>query len=435
MSFPMKTKQNKAISFLLSLVMLLLLVLPAPAYLSSYAADKDSVKQKIADLDEKIEASQEKIKENEAKKKEAQQSADTIQESVDLLQTQINAYNSKIDALNTQISSLNKDITSTQKKIAKTQADMAVQKQEIAETQSLYADRLRAMYITGNVSSLEILLEADSFRDFLNRLEMLTRVSQHDNAIIKQLQKEVSVYEKAEASLKENETKLENAKAEVENSKTMQQEAKSQVVSAKTDLDQKVSTLNTYINGLDESSEELNNYIAKARAQQQAYMNSINSNLAVTASRGNGAYSGTFVWPVAGSGTYVSSGYGSRWGTFHYGIDITGGGGNAPIVAAASGTVTIASNTCSHNYGKNYNCGCNGGYGNYVVIDHGNGLLSYYGHMTRAIVSAGQTVSQGQQIGIMGSTGYSTGNHLHFEVRVNDGTSRSVAARNPMNYL
>ena len=131
----------------------------------------------------------------------------------------------------------------------------------------------------------------------------------------------------------------------------------------------------------------------------------------------------------------MSSGYGSRWGTFHYGIDITGGGGNAPIVAAAAGRVTIASNTCSHNYGKNYNCGCNGGYGNYVVIDHGNGLLTYYGHMSRAIVSAGTYVQQGQTIGYMGSTGYSTGNHLHFEVRVNDGTSRSVAARNPMNYF
>lgn len=419
---------------MLSLVFAVFIALPMPAMVQSHAATSD-VSQKIADLDEKIAASQEKIKENEAKKKEAQQSADTIQESVDLLQTQINAYNSKIDALNSQISNLNEEITSTQQKIAKTQASMEVQKEQIAQTQALYADRLRAMYITGNVSNLEVLLEADSFRDFLNRLELLARISRHDQAIVDDLQEEIDVYEKAEASLKKNEEKLEADKTEIETSKTMQQEAKAQVVSAKTDLDQKVSTLNTYINGLDENSEELNNYIAKARAQQQAYMNSVNANLAVTASTGNGAYSGTFIWPVAASGTYVSSGYGSRWGTFHYGIDITGGGGNAPIVAAASGTVTIASNTCSHNYGKNYNCGCNGGYGNYVVIDHGNGLLTYYGHMSRAIVSAGTYVQQGQQIGYMGSTGYSTGNHLHFEVRVNDGTSRSVAARNPMNYF
>lgn len=105
-------------------------------------------------------------------------------------------------------------------------------------------------------------------------------------------------------------------------------------------------------------------------------MNQVNANLAATASTGNGAYSGTFIWPVAGGGTYVSSGYGSRWGTFHYGIDITSSSGNNPIVAAAAGRVTIASNTCSHNYRKDYNCGCNGGYGNYVVIDHGNGLLT-----------------------------------------------------------
>ena len=180
---------------------------------------------------------------------------------------------------------------------------MAAQKEEIAQTQSLYADRLRAMYITGNVSNLEILLEADNFRDFLNRLEMLSRISKHDNAIIKQLQDEIKVYEETEASLKQSEEKLEKAKSDIESSKSMQQEAKAQVVTAKSDLDQKVNTLNTYINGLDENSEELNNYIAKARAQQQAYMNQVNANLAVTASTGNGAYSGTFIWPVAASGT------------------------------------------------------------------------------------------------------------------------------------
>lgn len=430
----MRTNVKRVLSLFLSLAVMCLVCFTAPVTLPADAASSE-VSRKVAELDEKIAASQEKIKENEAKKKEAKQSADTIQESVDLLQTQINAYNSKIDVLNNQIASLNKSITNTQEKIAETQADMAVQKEQIAQTQALYADRLRAMYITGNVSNLEILLEADNFRDFLNRMEMLARISRHDHEIISRLQDEIAVFEETEATLKKNQEKLESSKSQIESSKTMQQEAKSQVVSAKSDLDQKVNSLNTYINGLDENSEELNNYIAKARAQQQAYMNQVNANLAVTASTGNGAYSGTFIWPVAGSGTYVSSGYGSRWGSFHYGIDITGGGGSAPIVAAAAGRVTISSNTCSHNYGKNYNCGCNGGYGNYIVIDHGNGLLTYYGHMARAAVPAGTYVQQGQQIGNMGSTGYSTGPHLHFEVRVNDGTSRSVAARNPMNYF
>lgn len=430
----MTTKRERLLSLLLAFAVVALLAIPTPAGIKAYAVDS-AVSQKIADLDEKIAASQEKIKENEAKKKEAQQNADTIQESVDLLQSQINAYNSKIDVLNSQISTLNKDLTSTQQKIAQTEADMAVQKEQIAATQSLYADRLRAMYVTGNVSNLEILLEADNFRDFLNRLEMLTRISKHDNQIIKTLQDEIAVYEQAEATLKQSEKKLVSDKEQIENSKAMQQEAKSQVVSAKSDLDSKVSTLQTYISGLDENSEELNNYIAKARAQQQAYMNQVNANLAVTASRGDGAYSGTFIWPVAGGDTYVSSGYGSRWGTFHYGIDITSGSGNNPIVAAAAGRVTISSNACSHNYRKNYNCGCNGGYGNYVVIDHGNGLLTYYGHMSHTSVSVGTYVQQGQQIGNMGCTGYSTGPHLHFEVRVNDGTARSVAARNPMNYF
>jgi len=275
--------------------------------------------------------------------------------------------------------------------------------------------------------------EALSVRAVAKRLGCSTQPVLYNFATVEELKD--AVYEKAEATLKASEKKLVSDKEQIENSKSMQQEAKAQVVSAKGDLDSKVDTLATYISGLDKNSEELNNYIAKARAQQQAYMNQVNANLAATASTGNGAYSGTFIWPVAGGGTYVSSGYGSRWGTFHYGIDITSGSGNNPIVAAAAGRVTISSNACSHNYRKDYNCGCNGGYGNYVVIDHGNGLLTYYGHMSHTSVGVGTYVQQGQQIGNMGCTGYSTGPHLHFEVRVNDGTSRSVAARNPMNYF
>ena len=85
------------------------------------------------------------------------------------------------------------------------------------------------------------------------------------------------------------------------------------------------------------------------------------------------------------------------------------------IVAAESGTVIASNNSCPHNWGKNGSCGCGGGYGNYVFIDHGNGKLTIYGHLTNAIVSTGQTVSKGQTIGYAGSTGNSTGPHLHFE--------------------
>jgi murein DD-endopeptidase MepM/ murein hydrolase activator NlpD len=117
------------------------------------------------------------------------------------------------------------------------------------------------------------------------------------------------------------------------------------------------------------------------------------------------------VWPVSGS---VTSSYGWRWGRMHEGVDI-GAGYGAPIYAAAAGSVIW--------------CGWNGGYGNLVVLDHGGNLATAYGHQSSIAVSCGQSVSQGQVIGYVGSTGRSTGPHLHFEVRINGG------AVDPLGYL
>ena len=118
-----------------------------------------------------------------------------------------------------------------------------------------------------------------------------------------------------------------------------------------------------------------------------------------------------FIWPVHGT---LTSGVGPRWGRMHEGIDISGGSGT-PIAAAASGTVILA--------------GWNGGYGQLVVVDHGGGLSTAYAHLSSIAVSVGQQVGQGSVVGGMGTTGHSTGVHLHFEVRVGG------AAVNPIGYL
>ena len=126
-----------------------------------------------------------------------------------------------------------------------------------------------------------------------------------------------------------------------------------------------------------------------------------------------------FAWPAPGF-CYISSYFGARWGTTHKGIDIGDAGiGGGAAVASRSGTVIQVCNTCTHNYAKNYSCGCGGGYGNYVVISHDGTYSTLYGHLAYATVSVGDYVEQGQTIGIIGSTGHSTGDHLHFEVRVN----------------
>ncbi len=136
-----------------------------------------------------------------------------------------------------------------------------------------------------------------------------------------------------------------------------------------------------------------------------------------------------FTWPCPGF-YYISYGVGWRWGAYHQGIDIWSAGiRGAKIVAAAEGTVLLVSNTCTHDYGKNYSCGCGGGYGNYCIIDHGNGYWTLYGHSQYISVVQGQHVNQGDVLGIVGSTGHSTGDHLHFEVRING------VAQNPEDYV
>ena len=126
-----------------------------------------------------------------------------------------------------------------------------------------------------------------------------------------------------------------------------------------------------------------------------------------------------FTWPVPGF-YYISYGMGPRWGSYHKGIDIYSPSiRGAKICAAAAGTVIRVVNGCPHDFGKNYSCGCGGGYGNYSIIDHGNGYWTLYGHSEYITAYVGQQVQQGDVLGTVGSTGHSTGPHLHFEVRLN----------------
>ena len=123
-----------------------------------------------------------------------------------------------------------------------------------------------------------------------------------------------------------------------------------------------------------------------------------------------------YIWPVPGF-TYISSPFGSRWGSQHQGVDVGDAGiMNTPVLAAKSGTVTDVYCWCSHNYGKDKSCGCGGGYGNYVTITHDDGTKTHYAHMGTVKVALNERVSQGQKIGTVGSTGDSTGAHLHFEI-------------------
>jgi len=440
----MKTKFKSVVALLMCLVFVASLAFPF-AYAKNYGEytkdDPEIVqrKEQIAALDKEIQESKEKQASLQKEIDAASEKASALQKQIDSVQSEIDAYNKKINLLNSQIGALNNQISAIETSVKETENKMEVQKSAIAETQKLLGQRLRAMYMTGNVSTVEIILDADSFESLLTRLELVAQIAAHDNKIVEQLQAEIKELNEMKKQLEEKKVQLEENKEDIKKARTEVEEDKSVVVSKKVDLDAKKSKLTSYLSGLSKDNRELKSYEASLKAKQDAYEAQIDAMINGIASHGSGSV-GSMVWPVSPtSGCWVSSGYGYRTmsgesQSNHKGVDICRSGassGGTNIVASASGTVIYVSNECGHNYPKSYRYQDPhySTYGNCVFIDHGNGVVTRYGHMSSVSVYKGQHVSAGQKIGVMGCTGYSTGFHLHFEVRVNGNPA------NPMNYI
>ncbi|MCQ2461042.1 MAG: peptidoglycan DD-metalloendopeptidase family protein [Clostridia bacterium] len=421
------TVNKRIISLLLALLFCVTLVTPA------FAADKvdenDSrvvaMREQIEKLKKEKEEARQKRQALEGEINEASATAMQIQSEVYALQAEVNAYQAEINALNSQIEVV-------QQELDETEDAMDNQKLQIEATQELLAQRLRAMYMAGNVSTIELIFEADSFENLLNRIELVKRITKHDNQIVKDLKDDIKELEVLGEKLADDKATLQDSKDEIVASQA-------EVKAAKQKVDVKLATVESYLSKLSKEDAQLKELEAQAEEQQAAYGQTI-YNMLNGISEGDG--SANLICPVPYGNAYISSPFGTRTlngrTSTHYGIDITMGGADQydkRIIAAGSGTVLISSNACGHNYKKYSSCGCNGGYGNYCVIDHGNGVIAYYAHLTTSYVSVGQVVNQGDTIGIMGCTGYSTGAHLHFEIRTNTSGARSATAVNPSNYI
>lgn len=435
---------KKLVSFSLVFVMVFFAAVPMPvAYAAKKVSENDpqivEMREEIDDLEQKAEEAKAQREQLEGEIDEVSASAEQIQKQVNALQNEVDAYQNQINAINKQIKLLDSQIASTEKSIKETESKMADQEKQIAETQELLGQRIRAMYISGNVSTIEIILEADSFVNLLTRLELVSQVSKHDNQIVQDLKDQIAGLEAMKKDLEKKKTLLEANKKEIETSKASLVEAQNEVKKARNEVNAKLIILESYLNKLDKQDAQLEAIERQAEAQMADYNDRIYRLINGIASTGDG--SAKLIWPVPYSSSYISSSFGTRTingkTSTHYGLDITMPGADSwdkRIISAGDGVVLTATNACSHNYRKHYNCGCNGGYGRYVIIDHGNGVLAWYAHMASVTVSSGQKVSQGDTIGYMGCTGYSTGPHLHFEIRVGSG-SRQNTAVNPLNYV
>lgn len=347
----------------------------------------------ISDLEKKLAANSDKIKDT---KKELEKTKDKKEQEIQFQATlteQINLLTDNILMHNDMIEQLEIDIE------VKT-AEIADKESEVSDSIELFKKRLRAMYIAGSGNGYaSIIMGATDFFDLLAKMEMVKRVAEHDNRLIDELEDKIVGLNEDKAELEDNLFKLSNAKADLEIEMAdlyASYEQSQQIIDM---YNAEAAAYAADIKKMEKKEEKIEAAIKQAILEKQ---------------RKEVQYvGGTFTWPVPGY-PYISDGYGWRdlYGVknFHKGTDITGSGVHgANIVAANDGEVITAKNTYTPGYS----------YGKYVVIDHGGGISTLYGHCSEVLVSVGQKVKKGDVIAKVGNTGNSYGAHLHFEVRIN----------------
>lgn len=396
----MRKKFTRILAILLSVVALLTSVSIAGVH----AASKSEIQQSINRLEKESAELEKEIKSLQGKINEQQQLKSKIEQKIAVVQQQINLCNNEINKINS--------------KIAKNKAEIKAKEAEIEADKLAFKKRLRAIYMSNTGSNIQILLGAENFSEFLQLSQLTASVSARDQKLIEKLVAAIDVLNNKQ---KENNKLLDE-----------QIEIKKIISQKQQELQSESNKIQSVINQIDSNQSSLEVSNAKIEKQIKQYERT----LASMASAGGTSFvydGGSFLWPVPAS-MLITAGFKSNDAVHrgrHNGIDIGAGYGTS-IVAVSDGVVVKSNNSCSHNYGKSGSCGCGGGYGNYVTINHGTKdgktYVITYGHMTRANVSAGATVKKGQVIGTVGSTGWSTGAHLHFGIAVNGGWV------NPMNY-
>lgn len=403
----MQRKFIKTISFLLVFT----LVFTAFFVADISAATKEEQKNELQEEIEKLEKEAEKL---EAEIKEYQGKINKQQALKNAIENKMYNVQKQIDACNRQINYINEKIANNKAQIAENNKQMDADKLE-------FKKRLRAIYMSNPGSNIQILLGAEDFSDFLQLSQLTASVSARDKKMIESL---VAKIKKLQDKQIENRKLLEE-----------QEEIKVKINSKKSELAKEERNIQSVINSIKSDQNEVKDEKSDVEDELKQMENALYELLYDSGnSSGKVVYDGKdFLWPTP-TVSRISSYYGSRWGRMHNGIDIANGNcWGDKIVAIADGVVTTYSNSCKHNYGKKpvRNC-CGNGYGNYITVNHGtrNGktYVAYYAHMSNIVVRKGQRVKKGQIIGYIGSTGRSTGAHLHFGVAVNGSWV------NPMNF-
>lgn len=316
---------------------------------------------------------------NELKQNENQQKSIT---------QQLQELEAQIEKTENEIAQIRNNIRTTEKQISDTTEELIAAEDYIDSKQDLLGDRLRVMYKNGTVGYAEVLLNSRDFTDLLTNLDMVKRIVDHDVELLKHLEEQKALIEDKKAQLENQRNQLLTLRNSAENKQQQLVVSRGQQQRLREELQQDRVELAKQLDQIEREARALEDQLRKLQS--------------------SGEYiGGKMSWPVPGY-SRISSPYGNRihpilrTQRFHSGIDIPAPSG-VTVVAAAQGKVVSA--------------GTLGSYGRTIIIDHGGGIMTLYAHNSRLSVSVGQQVARGQKIAEVGSTGMSTGPHVHFEVR------------------
>lgn len=376
----------------------------------------NKLQQQIEDLNQKIEGLKSETKKLEAGINEAKTEKEKALAVRNSLDYQISLTKDEISYLGQRIDLLEQDIDLRELTIQEMQLEIERKQAQIDYNYELLKQRLRAQQVNDSGSMLGLLLTADSFADFLSKTEHMLRIAEHDQQLLETLNEEKTEIEREKDAVNKEKTELEHNMAQVAADKA-------ETESKKKDLDGKYVEAASMVQDYAQMEERFFADLEKNKAMQAEMKAEVNNIYKQIELSKNPYVGGVMAWPLPGF-TQVSSEFGLRFnGTdYHTGIDLTGGGCHgAQIVAANDGVVKFV-NT-SYTPGR--------GYGIYVIVDHGGNVSTLYAHCSAILVSVDQEVKRGEPIALVGSTGWSTGPHLHFEVR----TGPSSTPQNPRGYI
>ncbi len=370
---------------------ILLLFLLSPAY----ANNIDDLQEEEDEIREQIEQEEEELEEMKSEEEQLKQELEELEEELSEIQNKLRE--------------LNRDIYLTEAEIRSTERELSSAEDRLEHREDLLQKRLRVIYERGNVGYLEVLFEAKSFADFLTRVHYLNNIAEEDMLLVEEVEAERDLIAEQKEELEEKKEELDEMRREMASKRNEKRETIAQRSKVREDLQEAMEETRQAMEKLEQEAEALAREIDSIRREQRQ-----------SGDQGERP-EGQLLWPVEDP-SYITSPFGTRrcpFGsgrqTFHGGLDIGTYGRRNRIFAAEDGTVLMVRSQAS--------------YGNFIVIDHGGGLMTLYAHLSSKGVSEGESVSRGETIGRAGTTGASTGIHLHFEVWNND------EREDPINYL